>query len=90
LHVCPFAQATPHAPQLAGSLPVLVHELPQRAVPVGQRQRPPVHCMAAAHTVPQAPQLLGSVCVSAHPFMHETVPMGHTHLPFAHAVQTPF
>ena len=60
--------ATPHAPQLAGSLSVSRHVPLQFCCPGGQAttQLPSRHTWPAVQAVPHPPQLLASMRVSAH------------------------
>jgi hypothetical protein len=60
--------ATPHAPQLAGSLFSVTQLLPQRSVAAGQvrTHAPSLHAWPAAHAAPHAPQLAASPLVSTH------------------------
>ncbi len=74
--------AVPQNPQLALSVIVFVHVLPQ-SVPFGavQVHRPPAHC-PATHAVPQNPQLALSVIVFVQdPAQSDGRPAGHAHVP---------
>ena len=72
MHV-PLPHELPHAPQLAGSLPVLVHRPLQVEKPVGQLcvHVPLLQLWPAAQVLPQAPQLAGSLAVLRHTPLHD-------------------
>jgi hypothetical protein len=85
-HACPDGHASPHPPQLAGSVWRLTQVLPHRVVPAGHTQAPPWH-VPRPQEMPQPPQLLESVpgltqvlpqriCPGRHELRHS--PKSHT------------
>ena len=78
LHVTPTqlppeheaAQATPHLPQLALSVLVLVHAAPQTVWPEGQAHVPLEQVVPDLQALPQEPQFLESVLVFVHDALH--------------------
>jgi hypothetical protein len=64
-HACPAPQTVPHAPQLALSLCVSMHDFPHSVVPVAQlvEHAPFEHTCPPVQAVPHAPQFDGSYCV---------------------------
>jgi hypothetical protein len=56
--------ALPHAPQLATSVAVLIHDAPHRVVPAGHTlpQTPLEQTAPAGQAFPQAPQFCESLC----------------------------
>jgi hypothetical protein len=91
-HVWPAAHWCAQAPQLFGSVWVLVQTPAHRVgVAPAQPHTPPVHAAPAAHLVPQPPQLFGSLLVFIQLPPHRAVPLPHvghpgtgTHVPFMH------
>jgi hypothetical protein len=49
-------QATPHAPQFAGSLPTSTHAAPHRRLPAAQEHVPALQISVASQRRPHAPQ----------------------------------
>jgi hypothetical protein len=69
LHVAPWEQTLPQAPQLFGSLVKFTQPEGQRTVPAGQVQAPLTHVAPPRQTRWQPPQLFGSVKrLVSHPF----------------------
>ena len=85
----------PQAPQLNGSLLVLLHVVPLQRLGVGfvhvsphtpkMQVVAPVPDAGAEHLLPHAPQLLVSVNSLTHTPLHNVSPKGHTHNPSRHA-----
>jgi hypothetical protein len=80
-HVARSAHAVPHAPQLRGSVAVLVQTPPQVVSPVGHVHTLATHDSPAPHRIPQPPQLRGSVVVSLQMPPHSLSPVGQLHTP---------
>jgi hypothetical protein len=84
-------QAVPQAPQLFGSVSVLVHDAPHWVIPISHDVlQLPIEQTPDAHGLPQLPQLLGSVCrlvqlVPPSP-MQSVEPPAHVHMEEAHIV----
>ena len=78
--------ATPHAPQLAGSLATLVHAPLHDCFPDGHAHLPFAHASPFAHAVPHFPQLALSFVVSTHFDPHNASPIAHAdwQLPLEH------
>jgi len=74
LHTWPAAQACPHAPQLAGLVPVSTHALPQVVAPGAHTHEPPWHACAGPHATPQLPQCAGSLDASTQALPHAVSP----------------
>jgi hypothetical protein len=68
LQTCPAVQATPHAPQLAGSL-LLSTQFPgpHSNIPAGQTQWLSLHSCDCVHTVSHAPQWAAFAVTSMQP-----------------------
>jgi hypothetical protein len=84
--VVPWAHATPHLPQFAGSVLVSTHASPHAVCPVpGHAQAPPTQLCAPEHGVVQLPQCSLSVEVSTQSAPHATSPTAHEepHVPLA-------
>ena len=82
LQTCPAAHATPHPPQLSGSLCTAVHAPPLHAIPpFGHSHWPATHCRPAAQRALHPPQFALSLWTSMHAPLHSTLPFGQTHVP---------
>lgn len=73
----PGAQATPQAPQFAGSSASATHAPPHDVEPAGQTHRPAVQVWLGAQTAPQAPQLRASSSSITHARPHAVRPALH-------------
>jgi hypothetical protein len=74
-HVSAMGQRRPHAPQLAGSVPVSVHWPPQVVSPAPHTHFPLVQLAPVPHAVPQVPQSKGSLVRSTHAPMQLVSPL---------------
>ena len=87
------AHARPHEPQFCSSVCVSTHAaaapVPQRFVPIAQRQAPAVQVAPVGQRVPHAPQLVASVRGSMHALPHMSRGGMHVdtvmHMPPMHA-----
>ena len=75
------AHGSPHFPQFAGSVSVLVHSFPHSVCPAphdGSAEHVEYeHWSPVGHTLPQPPQFIGSVVVSVQMPLHETDGLWH-------------
>jgi hypothetical protein len=75
------AQVAPQFPQLAGSVSVFVHLVPQTCWPGGQAQLPNVHEAPVTHAWPHEPQFCVLVLVSTQTPPQLTSVPGHLQTP---------
>lgn len=89
LHIWPFGQTLPQAPQLSWSFANSWQASPQKVSPDGHRHALDRQVWPEPHGRPHAPQLLLSLSTLAHPLPHAVRLPGQTHVPPRHGSPDP-